>query len=168
MSIAYKDHWVVVTGARDVGVASVPYVDSMITLIAGSRPAGMVFGGARGVDTIALTAAWRARATGRVPVLVAVVPGRKEQQPPEAQVALRLADEIIELGLPLDQPRSYQTRNERMLTEAILRDDSETPVVVAFPLDGVEKGGTRNCIHAAQGRGLDVRVFPMPARGGLD
>ncbi len=169
MSALYRDHWVVVTGARSVEPHSAARVEATMDHVVGSGALGIVFGGAFGVDTIALKAAWRSRSTGGRPKLVVVVPGYVAQQPSTAQSVIReCADEIIEMGLPLDQPRSFQTRNERMLTEGRLRDPDEEPVVVAFPLDGVMKGGTRNCMAAARRHGLVVAEFPLPARGGID
>ena len=169
MSNDYRGRWVVVTGARGIDGQGVARVEAMMDLIVGSGPDGMVFGGAWGTDTVALRAAWRSRSTGGRPKLVVVVPGRVGEQTNEATEAIQqYADETIELGLPLDQAHSFQTRNERMITEAMLRDDEERPVVVAFPLDGVLRGGTRNCMLAARRRGLDVREFALPARGGAD
>lgn len=160
--------WVVVTGARDISPADVLSVQMVVAQAARDGALGFVFGGARGVDTVALHAAHHAGARR----LVVIVPGTVQQQPLEAQKAIQaLASEVIAMGLPLDRPRSFQQRNEHMLTTGMLRDPNESPLVLAFPLAQTLKGGTRNCMLAARSRGLEVEAIDLTGRvekGGVD
>lgn len=156
MSI-YANRWVVVTGVRDLDAEDAKTVTEVMrdTVVPGAS--GIIFGGARGVDTIALIAAWQ---YGNGQPRIVIVPGVLTQQPFGAADAIRrYATTLIELGLPLDQPKSFQIRNERMLTEGFLHDAAEQPIVAAFPNATALKGGTRNCMLAARRRGLHVEEY---------
>lgn len=162
MSGHYTGHWVIVTGARELDAVGSALVDRVIAAVFFSPPLGLIFGGAWGVDTEALVAAHRHRRIRGTCPLVVVVPGTVAQQPRVAAQAIgAYADEVIQLKLDLSRSRSFQVRNERMLTEGRLRDPEECPVVVAFPVSGVMTGGTRNCIAAARSRALPVEEFAL-------
>lgn len=170
MSAAYEGRWIVITGPRDLittpgsGGGDVVVRREVAAMVA--APAlGVVFGGARGVDTVALEAAGRARGRTKRPYLLVVVPGRVDEQPYPSAVTIReWADEIIELRLPLARPVSFSTRNSRMLVEAARRSpDGVEPLLAAFPPEhGLQQGGgTYDTIRRAAGLGVEVVRFPV-------
>ena len=147
----------VVTGIRDMSRASGRIVERAMadTLVRGVDE--MRFGGARGADTLALGAAfeWR-QARGRIrPTLRVLVPGRLDEQPREARACIdRCADDVVELGLPLELGSSYMERNEAMLDGA--------DHLIAFT-DGRMRGGTAWTLQRAAELGLEVVVVLIRA-----
>ena len=116
------------------------------------------FGGARGTDTVALTAAGHKALSGVT--LTVVVPGTVVQQPAAAQEAIRsYAGQIVEMRLPLSDKSSYQRRNIAMIAKA--------DGLLAF-WHG-KPGGTANCISAARKINLPVEIVwlqgVLPAPG---
>lgn len=98
-------------GATMFGLVRMPDVEEII------------FGGARGGDTVALIAAGGGSRSGKGtrmvrPKCVVIVPCRVADQPHDAREAIRVfADEVIELGLPItrdDGWAAYKRRNEAM------------------------------------------------------
>jgi hypothetical protein len=166
----YAGRWVVVTGIRSPTPEGAETVAGKLTAVVGRRPAGIIFGGAAGVDTIALKAAATARRSADTPKLVVIVPGLVGQQPREAQRFINMhSDETIELGLDLSRPGSYAARNGRMITEGRLRDETETPILLAFPADNGIQGGTTMTIDLAAGWGVEIDRVPIPvAANGAD
>jgi len=116
-----------------------------------------VFGGAMGVDTVALRAV---RASHGLAWLQVIVPGTVAQQPPDARAAIEAyADEVVEMrgDLATKGPESaYARRNAAMVREA-----SE---VLAF-LDARREGsGSRACAEYARGQGRAVRVVAIEGK----
>lgn len=170
----YADRWVVVTGIRDLDytLGKGTVVHKLGEIVWG-HPIGVVFGGARGVDTVALRAAWLARGgPDGMPLtrFVVVVPGTVEQQPRGTQATTReCADEVIELRMPLHQPGSFHKRNERMLRLAEERSDGLPlrPICVGFTDDlDPRAGGTASCMSLARRLAIEVEHVPTPRVGG--
>lgn len=169
----YASRWVIVSGIRDPSPIGERAVQQKIAEVIEQYPLGFIFGGARGVDTIALRAAYEKRAAPRgtrppahMPNLVVIVPGTVLTQPPEAAAAIgNFADESIELRLDLARSAAYATRNGRMVTEGRLRDPDERPILLAFPTPGVT-GGTRMTMDIAQSWGLTLDVVEIPRTAG--
>lgn len=157
----YESRWIVVTGIRDIHPADETLVVDRMIRVTLSSPEGVIFGGARGVDTVALRAARRTKTEVGIvgPRLVAIVPGTVAQQPKEAREAIQqCADEIIELHLNLKKKSAFFERNRRMITEARLRDSREAPICVAFPSD-LLNGGTRSCMADAMRAAVTVEEY---------
>jgi hypothetical protein len=144
---------IAVSGARRLHVEDEPEIAKGIDgAIRRWRPKEMIFGGARGADTEALRAARRVRAGRAWPRLVVVVPGRAGDQPQAArECAEACADEVVEMGLPLNDKSSYLKRNAEILSRA--------DRLLAF-WDGAG-GGTSWTINEARRRALPVEVVPV-------
>ncbi len=172
----YKDRWVVISGVRDLAPESVPLIRTKMAEIIHSWPRGLIFGGARGVDTAALRYADAARLEGRGlggnwPRLVVVVPGVVDGQPRACAKAIReCADETIELRLPLNRPASFHERNAAMIREALWRSEETPagppPILVAFAADGALRGGTGNAIAKAVQFGVEVERVTVSLSAG--
>lgn len=148
---------VAVSGIRDVGEAWVPVVEEaarrtadLVVQSFGRRE--MRFGGAIGVDTIALQAVGLVEGLSRV----VYVPFTVGDQPRAARRAIDLwATTVVELELRR-QKRSYLKRNLAMLDGA--------DRLLAFS-DGRTTGGTAFTVDQAKRRGHDVGLVHV-ARGG--
>jgi hypothetical protein len=165
--------WVVVTGIRDLAPRSIATVTAKMRDVVAQEPLGLIFGGARGVDTAALDAADDAVRRGHPAVsLVVVVPGNLHDQPAAAVNVIEACQprpELVELRLDLTRPVTFEVRNSRMITEGRLRDPNGRPIVVAFIAPDLLRGGTRNTIDLANGWGLEVDEVPvMRTTGGED
>jgi hypothetical protein len=143
----------VVSGIRDVARGSERDVEMAVLEALGRDPSEMRFGGARGVDTIALAAAGSVWSETRLRVFV---PGRFSQQPRDAALAISAyAGEVVELGMSLADKRSFLRRNDAML-------DGATDLL-AFT-DGRSSGGTFYTIMQARHRGIAVKIVPVQSR----
>lgn len=170
----YADRWVVVTGIRDLDYAlGKSIVVHKLGEIVTGRPCGVLFGGARGVDTVALRAAWLMRGhLGGVPppALVVVVPGYTEDQPRGARAATReCADEVIEMRQALHRPAALHRRNALMLHLAEERSAGcpLRPLCVGFTDDlNPRAGGTASCMSLARKLAIEVEHVPTPRVGG--
>jgi len=114
----------------------------------------ILFGGALGADTEALSAALAAR-RGERPRLVVVLPDTLEAQPRETWAVSRRADERIELHFPIraeDRWKAYHRRN-RWLAE-------HATDLLAF-WNGDPRSGTGATITLALKRGLPVEVVDV-------
>lgn len=154
---------VAITGHRKLTPADAALVTARVeSLIYEVRPAAVIFGGAVGVDTVALAAAHHhvSHRGGTVRAhhsrLVVIVPDVVRAQPHEAREAIRLyADEVVEMRNPIkraDGWAAYHARNHEM----VLRAD----VVLGF-WDGDTRSGTGSCLAHAQrmGRGVWVETI---------
>lgn len=124
------------------------------------------FGGARGSDTVALRAARRHVSVS----LEVIVPGHVDDQPEDARAAIyECADNIIELGLPASEPRSYLRRNDALLDgpygmfRGAIGTSSRAHQLVAFT-DGRRSGGTAYTIRRAETLNIPVRKVMVRAR----
>ena len=144
-----------VTGIRDLSSGSEPDVwNAMADEVHGGTSV-IRFGGAIGVDTIALLAADMFR--GSRTKLTVVVPSALDDQPEDAvEAALAAADEVVELGLERGTARSNLRRNDELLRGA--------DRLIAFT-DGRDQGGTSYTIDRALARGLDVVIVPVRGTG---
>lgn len=139
-----------ITGHRDIGEGKAWDVRAKMCEIVEATPKTMIFGGARGVDTIALEWAhyYREAVKSKTPSLIVIVPGKVKDQPTyAAKIIRKCADGIIEMGLDMANPKSYRERNERIVGMADL--------VVAF-WNGIARGGTWHCKQTAQSSGVEV------------
>lgn len=136
---------VAVTGHRHITAEDAATVARVVR----EYPAGSwVFGGAIGVDTVALRAAREAGLSW----LTVIVPGRVDQQPAEAQAAIRdCADVVVGMRGDLNTRgagSAYRARNAAMVAEAT--------EVLAFTDGG--PSGTRHCMETAREQARPVRV----------
>jgi riboflavin synthase len=142
-----KANRIAISGIRDLTVADIALIEKTMTDLLATPRTDIIFGGARGTDTIALIAAGKLNVPNMK--LTVIVPGVVSQQPVAAQEAIRqYAHDVIELGLTLSNKQVYQVRNIKMLSEA--------ESLLAF-WHG-RPGGTANCIKAARIIKLPVDV----------
>lgn len=141
----------VVTGIRDLAASSIPAVELAVCEEL-RRCTEMRFGGARGVDNVALQAALDMYPQPP-PWLRAFVPFAIDAQPRECQDALSRVHDVVELRLPSNKG-SYLKRNAAMLEGAAR--------VVAFT-DGRAAGGTAYTLQRARLLGLDVVEYVVDA-----
>ena len=142
---------VVISGLRDVDPASTSIVeDAVREVFAQYAPDELRFGGARGVDTLALLAA---RAVG-VRRRVVYCPGTVADLPIEARAAIGAATEVIELGAAPLGKVAFFARNRAMLVGA--------DRLIAFT-DGRIGGGTAHALTTARKLGLPVTVVRIGA-----
>jgi len=152
-----------ITGSRSVTAADAAHVERIVeALVYDVRPAEIIFGGAVGVDTIALAAAQhhRSHRGGTVRAhhsrLVVIVPDVVAAQPHEAREAIRrYADEVVMLRQRItrdDGWAAYHARNEAMVDRAT--------VVLGF-WNGDVRSGTHACLaYAARiGRPLWIETI---------
>jgi DNA polymerase III epsilon subunit-like protein len=141
---------VAVTGHRAITAADAEVVDAGVRRMLDEGVTRWVFGGASGVDTVALLAAWR---PGRE--CTVIVPGTVAQQPPEARAAIReRADHVVEMRGNLATREVYWRRNEALVAAA-----SE---VLGFTDGG--PSGTRHCLETAREQARAVRVVAISGR----
>jgi predicted Rossmann fold nucleotide-binding protein DprA/Smf involved in DNA uptake len=150
---------VAITGIRDLSSADTVLVEEAMGRLLEEHRTEIRFGGARGVDTVALVAAGQKAVLGVT--LTVIVPGTVVQQPVAAQKAIRqYAHKIEEMKLPLSDKSSYQRRNIAMIAKA----DGILAFWHGWP------GGTANCILSARKIKLPVEVVwlrgltPVPGK----
>jgi hypothetical protein len=143
---------VAVSGSRQPNPEDEAEIEKTIRIvISRQRPPAMIFGGARGTDTVALHAADAARGRAKTPRLVVIVPGIAKEQPAAARACIsQCADEVIELGLPL-RASSFLRRNAEILKRA--------DVLFAF-WDG-RQGGTSWTLNEARRHGIPAGIVPL-------
>jgi len=152
----YKKIWTV-TGHRKIRMIHLEAIDRRIfEMVEDLTTSKIYFGGAEGVDSIALQSASKFReqlSRGDITLHV-VVPGTVSQQPHQAASAIReFADEITELGLPISNPESYKARNRYMV--------DRSNYVKAF-FTGRWASGTGHTIRYAekQNKRLEIEWLP--------
>lgn len=161
---------VVITGIRKLHPDSVPVVQMRVRQLCAQRVGGgryddsnaaktMVFGGALGVDTVAIDAATIASPKGP-PRRVLIVPFKLKDQPTEAQKKALFAHEIVELDLRRSV-YAYLRRNDAMLKRA---EGAASSLVIGFT-DGREEGGTYYTIDRARRLGLPVEEVQVRRLG---
>lgn len=133
---------VAITANRDIPEEMFSVLKTrMAELCSDSNIEEIIFGGARGGDTIALEACLNISPRPR---LVVIVPDVLAAQPKETQDLSQKADELIELRNKIEYPfDSYQIRNQAMVDRA--------DKVEAF-WNFNQKSGTWNCIRYALGK----------------
>lgn len=143
---------VAISGVRDISPHDLPVIEGIVSDILFEKPEEIFFGGARGVDTVALAAACAILQGSRPPKLTVIVPKRLKDQPFEAQEWIKeCADEVIELKAARLDIEAYRRRN----MELIRRADG----LVAF-WDG-RSGGTGMTIELAHEAGIPVEVIEI-------
>jgi hypothetical protein len=127
----------------------------------------IMFGGARGGDTVALAAALECRSilvrppAARDLKLIVVVPDTLSVQPRETWQVSQKADRIIELRHPITRTNNFWAlhhRNEFML-------DWVCPHGRLLAFWNGEKSGTANAIHYARRIDLEVSTRKIQSRG---
>jgi hypothetical protein len=105
-----------ITGIRDVSPLSYDDIaTTMMEIINKLKPNKILFGGARGADTISLMSAWLVRGDRSDPKFVVVVPFTVSDQPKGVRDVISMyADEVVELNLP-KQKWAYQRRNKYII-----------------------------------------------------
>lgn len=150
---------ITITGIRAVAPESRKTIENYIAELVAQGATLMRFGGAMGVDTMALVAASRHNVRREV-----ILPSGLSDAPHEArQAIIAHADDVHLMRLPAGSRSSYLARN-RALVEGV-RDEPRTDRVVGFT-DG-RKGGTAYTIEYAVHLGVAVAVVPVAAIGGL-
>ena len=140
---------VAISGMRDIVPSDYPIIEMEVANILSERPDEILFGGARGTDTVALAAACAMLAGTRPPKLTVIVPKTVKDQPLEAQEWIsECADEVVELRAPRLDTKAYWRRNKALITRA--------DGLVAF-WDG-RSGGTGMTIRLAEEMGKPVHV----------
>lgn len=140
---------IAVSGMRDIVPSDYPIIEIQIADILSEHPQELLFGGARGTDTVALAAACAMLGGARPPKLTVIVPKRVKDQPLEAQEWIsECADEVIELKAARLDTKAYWQRNRALIS----RSDG----LVAF-WDG-RSGGTGMTIRLAEEMGKPVHV----------
>lgn len=149
---------VAITGHRALTPADEVLVTARVdALIYDVRPSAVIFGGAVGVDTVALWAAMRPRTKGTVRLhrtrLVVIVPDTVRAQPHAAREAIRVcADEVVEMRNAItraDGWAAYHARNREMVDRA--------DAVLGF-WTGDHASGTGACLAYARRMGREVWV----------
>lgn len=140
---------IAISGMRDIVPADYPIIEIQIADILSERPEEVLFGGARGTDTVALAAACAMLGGTRPPKLTVIVPKRVKDQPLEAREWIsECADEVIELNAPRLDTKAYWQRNKALISRA--------DGLVAF-WDG-HSGGTGMTIRLAEEMGKPVHI----------
>ena len=146
---------IAITGHRAIAQESEQAGRRAMAEVLAGAPAEIRFGGALGVDTLALAAAFELRLPGTR--LVVYAPATITDLPRSArEVAERCADHFVELEGDPSHRLTYLARNDAMLDGA----DS----LLAF-WDGTRAGGTWYTVREAREQGLDVKVVAITARG---
>lgn len=134
---------------RDIVPADYPIIEIQVADMLSERPEEILFGGARGTDTVALAAACATLGGTRPPKLTVIVPKRVKDQPLEAQEWIsECADEVVELKAERLDTRAYWQRNKALISRA--------DGLVAF-WDG-RSGGTGMTIRLAEDMGKPVHI----------
>lgn len=136
---------VMVTGHRHITSADVATVEREVAAEVAAGARRWVFGGAIGVDTVALLAAW-----GPSQHCTVIVPGTVAQQPAEARKVIEArADSVVEMcAANLSSSAPYMLRNAAMV--------HASSRVLAFTDGG--PSGTRNAMEYARFQARPVRV----------
>lgn len=140
-----------VSGTRDIIPLDYEIIKLQISNLLSEHPEELLFGGARGADTVALAAAYTERGEERTPKLTVIVPKRIQDQPLEAQKWIERADEIIELKAHRLGTKAYEQRNHTLV--------SRSDKLVAF-WDG-HSGGTGMTIRLAEEMGKPVHIVSL-------
>lgn len=136
-----------ITGSREFDIRESRLIHAAIAEIVSNPFVREIrFGGALGVDTLALREAIRYT---RRPRLVVVVPGMIWQQPGYAAGMARAADEIVELGLPYSDSNRYRKHNQHLV-------DAADMLWVFW--NGDECSGPAMTMRMAKKKGIPVNV----------
>lgn len=146
---------ITITGHRTILEADLPVIDERAhALLDQEDLEEVLIGGALGLDlhVLAYLMRWRQRDRPKVTV---VVPDVVESQPWATQNVIRMADECIELNIPItkhDGFQAYHVRNRFMVDRAAS--------VLAF-FNGDERSGTSATMHYARRCGKTVEVVGL-------
>jgi uncharacterized phage-like protein YoqJ len=141
---------VAITGIRDIDPSMTDLVTRTLVEMVAAGATEFVFGGALGLDTMALEAACELAVRRFV-----IVPFSILEQPRTARIAIETcADHVVELCRPMN-PRAWIERNVAMLAAA--------DHVLAFT-DGRTTGGTAFMIEKAKERNLPLSVITVAPR----
>lgn len=106
----------VVSGHRDVTLSDIRIIrQTMIEYLEYREHDEILFGGARGADTVALETALEIRESFSVtwPKLIVVVPNTVREQPASSLPAIGKADQVIELKRPITRDDKFFSLHHR-------------------------------------------------------
>jgi len=150
---------IAISGTRDISSIGISVVRNRMKEIMLECPEKLIFGGARGTDTVALMSAGDLRTSTGSPKFEVIVPRRLKDQPLEAQRVIRqYADEVFELGSPRLDASAYRRRNRELVSRA--------DHLVAF-WDGCSSG-TGMTIAIAREIGISVEVIQVDGSSVVD
>lgn len=145
---------IAITGTRNVTPEGRDLIKRVLSEVIASRNdiEAIIFGGARGTDTVALECAYEIRVEQKRNFeLIVVVPFKIEKQPRAAQDAiLKYANRVIELNLPFSMG-GYHKRNEEIVKMA--------DMILAFW--DRKDGGTSHTIERARKHGKEIKVIEL-------
>jgi uncharacterized phage-like protein YoqJ len=145
---------IAITGTRNINPERQALIEKTLTEIITSRNdiEAIIFGGAKGTDTIALECAYKIKQEQQKNFeLVVVIPFIIDKQPREARDAIkRCAERLIELKLPYSKG-GYLKRNEEMVKMADL--------LIAFR--DKNDGGTSNTIENARKFKKEIQIIEV-------
>ena len=108
-----------ICGTRDLSHGDFAVIEDHMMDVLSEAPEEILFGGARGTDTMALAAVCAALGGHRPPKLTVIVPRRLSDQPVEAQEwARECADEVVELKAQKLTRDAYFKRNRKLVERA--------------------------------------------------
>lgn len=153
MSGHERSSGLVISGHRELLPEDVLVVQREVELFLGFDDFDTwVFGGARGVDTLALAHVLQLRGVASRPRLLVVVPNTVTQQPTETRAVTLQADLVVELRHPITREDNFWAlhhRNEFMI-------DWVAPEGHLLAFWNGQPSGTRNAIQYAQSQHVEI------------
>lgn len=154
--VIFGNNGLVISGHRDLAEGDHSTIrKSMAEFVGYNEFDYIMFGGARGADTVALASVLELRKTGaKTPFLVVVVPDTLSAQPRQTRDISLMADRLIELHHPVTPADHYWAlhhRNEFML-------DWVYPKGRLLAFWNEKKSGTANAVAYAKWLGMDVSI----------
>lgn len=137
-----------ITGSRDFSLEGEKLIQEVIaSYCTDPSVEAIIFGGARGSDTVALRAALNSR-KDYTPKLIVALPVNLAYQPKDTQIITSQADELVEMSLTGKD--MYRVRNQYIVNNCTQ--------LVAF-WNGDEKSGTAQTIRLAKSDKKLVEVY---------
>jgi hypothetical protein len=150
---------VAITANRDLAPGDFDRIERAMRDLCALRPNEIIFGGARGGDTVALE--WAGFYRIAPTRLVVIVPDTIMMQSREAQSAIRLwSDEVVELRNPItrdDRFAAMKVRNAAMIDRA---HEANGGRLLGF-WDGDRRSGTYSCLAYAVSVWCPLWVVPI-------
>jgi hypothetical protein len=141
---------IAISGSRDIDDDGVRRIEETVPKIIDHHdPKAVLFGGAKGTDTISLRAIYDNFSETDRPVLKAIVPFKLDDQPKRSVQAIeKYCDEITEMDSPKSKG-AYFERNQKLVNQS-------DKLIACW--NGSSKG-TAHTIQEAKNKGLDVIVL---------
>lgn len=139
-----------ITGSRDFSLEGEKLIQEVIQdYCTNPDVKSIIFGGARGADTVALRAALNSR-KDYIPKLIVALPVNVAYQPKDTHIITTQADEVIEMSLV--GKSMYRIRNQYIV-------DNCTQLVAFWNRD--EASGTAQTIRLAKAQKKLVEVYSL-------